>query len=245
MSDELKDVNLAVKAALGNTAILYLPTYRRVELPRSKRDNRRSVNQLMRTRARSMIDDPSIEAESTSGINYGLADVEATLHRLTETIQRRTNIGYREISASIIDDLIAGRFATGDWQNETLPEIESLRLFFSRIEQSPREAEQRLNSISDLYGDGKLEQPTNQPLRYFLIKLSKVINQTRELESGIESFVKICNEYLSSSSDEKVLRYNAKERSVKVINTWTNSEIRFDDLSSGEKQVIHYSLTCI
>jgi hypothetical protein len=151
-------------------------------------------------------------------------------------------MGYREISAAIIDDLLAGRLESDNQQQEALPEIDSLRLFFSRIEQSPNDAEQRLEAIADLYISGRIQEVTNRPLRYFLAKLSNVVNQTKKLETDIENFVQISNEYLSRSGNEKLLRYDATLMKVKVINVWTDSEIRFDDLSSGEKQVISCSL---
>jgi predicted ATP-dependent endonuclease of OLD family len=75
-------------------------------------------------------------------------------------------------------------------------------------------------------------------LRYFLARLSKVVNQTKQLESDIENFVQISNKYLGRSSDKKLLHYDATQMKVKVINVWTETEIGFDDLSSGEKQVI-------
>lgn len=237
-SDEAKSVSSTLKTVLGSTEILYLPTYRRVELSRSKSENRRHRARLQRLRRRSFPEEPFEQPLSTSGINYGLADVEDRLAHLTEYIQRRSNIGYREISAAIIDDLLAGRFAVPGAQNEPLPEIDSLRLFFSRIEQSPNDAEQRLEAIAELYNSDQINNFGNEPLRYFLTRLAKVVNQTKELESDIEKFVQISNEYLSHSGDQKLLQYDSTQMKVKVINVWTESEIRLDDLSSGEKQVI-------
>ncbi|MGC2783178.1 MAG: hypothetical protein WA397_04935 [Roseiarcus sp.] len=167
-SDEVKNIASTLKAALGTTGVLYLPTYRRVELSISKGENRRLAGQVARTGRPRAVDEPFEEYQSGLGINYGLADVEARLRHLTDFIQRRSNIGYREISAAIIDDLLAGRFASGDWRNEPLPEIDSLRLFFSRIEQSPKDDKQRLEAIAQLYDSGRIDEETNGPLRYFL-----------------------------------------------------------------------------
>lgn len=235
-SDDLKQISSSLKIAVGATDILYLPTYRRVELSISKREHRRRLSRPRSSRLD--IEEAFEEQHSNQGINYGLADVEERLGRITEFIQRRSNFGYREISAAIIDDLVAGRFASGDWQAESLPEIDSLRLFFSRIEQSPSNAEQRLEAITQLYSSGKIKEEANAPLRYFLARLSKVVDQTKKLESDIENFVQVSNEYLSRSSDKKLIIYDATKMKVRVINVWTESEIRLDDLSSGEKQVI-------
>jgi predicted ATPase len=237
-SDDVKHITSTLKGVLGATEILYLPTYRRIELSISKRVSRRLAGQVARMRGAPSFVEQDAEHHSILGINYGLADVEARLLGLTESIQRQSNIGYREISAAIIDDLLAGRFAAGDWKKESLPEIDSLRLFFSRIQQSATDAEKRLEAVTQLYTSGRIEEATNGPLRYFLARLSKVVNQTKQLESDIENFVQISNKYLGRSSDKKLLHYDATQMKVKVINVWTETEIGFDDLSSGEKQVI-------
>ena len=116
-SDELKYITSTLKTVLCTIEVLYLPTYRRIELSISKRDDRRIADQAAWMRSIAALDEPFEERQSTLGINYGLADVEARLRRLTELIQQRSNIGYREISAAIIDDLLAGRFASGDWRS--------------------------------------------------------------------------------------------------------------------------------
>ncbi|WP_315712578.1 MULTISPECIES: AAA family ATPase [unclassified Bradyrhizobium] len=234
-SPEIKELVSSIKDALGHTDVLYLPTYRRIELAIQKRHSRRLSATIPRPRSAQGLWE---SFETTMGINYGLADVEARLLQLTELIQRRSNRGYREISAAIIDDLLGGRFPSGDWQSESLPTIDSLRLFFSRIEQSANDAEQRLDIINQLYRSGEIGEQSHQPLRYFLARLSKVVNQTKELESDIENFVNKANEYLSMSGDRKKLRYEPTQMKVKVLNEWTGKDIQFDDLSSGEKQVI-------
>ncbi len=236
-SDEVKQISSKLKTALGATEVLFLPTYRRIELSILKHQNRRPVIREARLRTLEALEQP-FEEHRTMGINYGLADVEARLQQLTEFIQQRSNLGYRQISAEIIDDLLAGRFASGDWEDDSLPDKDSLRLFFSRIEPSQDHAKQRLEAIDQLYISGLIKEETNVPLRYFLARLSKVVNQTKEVEADIENFVQISNEYLSRSSDQKLLRYDAIQMKVKVVNVWTDSEIRLDDLSSGEKQVI-------
>ena len=75
-------------------------------------------------------------------------------------------------------------------------------------------------------------------LRYFLTKLSAVVEATKELEEDIEAFVDKANKYLELSSDEKILEYDPNEMKVVVRNSWTGEEVELNDLSSGEKQVI-------
>lgn len=75
-------------------------------------------------------------------------------------------------------------------------------------------------------------------LRYFLGKLASVVKQTSKLEKTIETFVEKVNDYLSLSSDSKTLIYDPVQMKVYVKNDWTEDAVGFDELSSGEKQVI-------
>ena len=215
--------------------ILYLPTYRRIEMPLQRtprRPHRRHQSRFRPTR------------ESRRGelldldIQFGLSDVSDRLNHLFERIQRESNIGCRSLSANIIDDFVAGRPRQHDsLPSEDVPEIESLARFFSRI-YNRGSPDDRLESLRNLYESGQIETSEHSILRYFLTKLSGVVKQTKELEADIEAFVHKANGYLKMSSDGKVLEYDPNEMKVVVHNPWTEQEVELDDLSSGEKQIL-------
>jgi len=93
-----------------------------------------------------------------------------------------------------------------------------------------------IDSIKDLYeNDEVMGSPY---LYYFLTQLAEVIEQTKEQEFKIESFVNICNKYLESSGDSKKLRFDQQTLTVIVSDNFTGDDILLSDLSSGEKQVI-------
>ena len=95
-----------------------------------------------------------------------------------------------------------------------------------------------LHRIQELYESGHINDTENKFLRYFLSQLSQVIDETRETELVVEQFVAICNSYLTLSSDEKSLTFDARTLRVVVENTWSKEPISLDDLSSGEKQIV-------
>ena len=118
-----------------------------------------------------------------------------------------------------------------------MPKIDALARFFSRINTS-ESPDKRLESLRHLYESGEINTNENTTLRYFLTKLSAVVEKTKELEANIEAFVGKANGYLEMSSDEKILEYDPSEMKVIVRNPWTGQEVDLNDLSSGEKQVI-------
>ena len=213
---------------VGKLELLYLPTYRRVELPSAKgRAPRRGVG------ARA----PRSREESTDGIKFGLRDVQDRLVEILNDIQRYSNSQYRTISAAIIDDALGGKINPTTFKQSDLPDIDALRLFFSRVETEQSKTD-RLESLKKLYETGEINSQDQLILRYFLSKLGAVVDRTRQLESNVEKFVEKVNVYLDLSSDEKTLTYDSNLMKVIVKNNFSGDEIDLDALSSGEKQVI-------
>ncbi|EKM5753282.1 ATP-binding protein, partial [Cronobacter sakazakii] len=65
-----------------------------------------------------------------------------------------------------------------------------------------------------------------------------IIQDTKEQESKIETFVAICNKYLKSAGDSKFLTFDPSKLEVIVYDDFSGEPIALNDLSSGEKQVI-------
>ena len=233
--EELQQLVATITSLTRPYEILYLPTYRRIEIPlprTPRRIHRRHQSRFGRAsghRRRELMD---------LDIQFGLSDVSERLRHLFGTIQRQSNLGYRSISANIIDDLLAGVPREGRSEpQETLPELDALARFFSRI-QNQGSPDDRLETLRRLYESREIDTTPHNALRYFLAKLSAVVEKTKGLEADIEAFVDKANGYLKMSSDEKVLEYDPNEMKVLVHNPWTEQEVDLDDLSSGEKQVI-------
>ena len=231
----LQQLVASITSLTRSYEILYLPTYRRIEIPlqrtprRHRRQHKPTFSRFHDQRRREVLD---------LDIQFGLSDVSDRLTHLFETIQRHSNSGYRSISANIIDDLLAGLpRESHSAAPDGLPEIDALARFFSRIHKRGG-PDDRLESLRGLYESGEIDTKEHTTLRYFLTKLSAVVEKTKEFEADIEAFVDKANGYLQMSSDEKVLEYDPNEMKVIVHNSWTEQEVDLDDLSSGEKQVI-------
>lgn len=239
-SDELKALDVEIGKYIDRFDVLYLPTYRRVERSSGKRPTTEShgSTRIMRRPGRpprGLAGGPGLIPGEE--IRYGLSDVEERLADLLSRIESQSNIEYRRISAKIIDELLAGQLPYESAGSQPLPEIDALTRFFSRVG-ATFESENRVDDIKQFYNKGASVAPADQMLRYFLAKLSTVIDQTKVSEANIEKFVDKVNTYLTLSSDEKKLQYDARRMKVSVQNLWTQNEVKLDDLSSGEKQVV-------
>jgi predicted ATPase len=243
-----------ITTALKGTDIVYLPTYRRIELsiapnPRSDRYGRRQRPVL-----------PGLKSGLFSTeIQFGLSDILERLSELNQRIVFDSNLGYREISASIIKELIDGSFDQVAATPDDIPHKDELELFFSRLREGRRGYGPYIDQISipnmdKIYTGQDISDERNKFLRYFLAKLNTVIKTTSDIEAIVRDFIGGCNRYLSSVDpstslsrdtqaslseiDHKELRLDRRDLKVSVQSLTTGRTIPLDSLSSGEKQMI-------
>lgn len=254
--DKISDV---IGAVLKGIEVVYLPTYRRIELPLNKEGSdattrsgrKKSVNSRLGISGRSIFG---------SDIQFGISDISDKLFSLNQEILSKSNQGYREASANIINELINGVFDKDDAVVQRRPTKEALNLFFSRLSDTrgvyPVVDHVMVPDIDKIYG-GVNDIPTesNKFLTYYLSKLHNVIETTKDIERVVEEFIRNCNNYLSSEDestrlpegegsspsfveDGKVLTLDRQNLSVSVKSMITKKPINLDALSSGEKQMI-------
>lgn len=249
-------IRKSLKTALADIEVVYLPTYRRIELslPEQPEDHR-SGRRRPSIQARLGIHRRGLHA---GDIQFGLSDIEARLAKLNQDMLFESNQGYREVSANIINDLISGSFERESPSLEERPSKEALNLFFARIVEGRR----RLGPYSDveipdfdrIYSGQDIPENSTKFLTYFLGKLNTVMQKTRDVEGVVEEFIHNCNRYLSaqdesvnvpgrasrqsSFQDDKVLKLDRRNLKVSVSSLSARRKIPLDALSSGEKQMI-------
>lgn len=244
-----------IKKVLNNTEIVYLPTYRRIELsiPTSEARQGRRKSILSRLGvARSGL--------YTADIQFGLGDISDRLRALYSEMLYLSNQGYGKVSANIIKDLISGNYKEEGSNPKIPPTKESLEIFFSRIKNAEQERGYRRGPYQNFFDSpdldkiysGEIAKDTKPFLNYFLDQLNSVIQQTRGSEELVEDFIGSCNRYLSDDDkstdkfdknhiggfDNKQLTFNRRNFKVKVTSLSADVEIPLESLSSGEKQMI-------
>ncbi|WP_273827735.1 AAA family ATPase [Providencia rettgeri] len=224
-----------IKNNMAKYNVIFLPTYRRVE---KKLDNVKSKNKYAPRFTRKSSDN---KKNNHDKIYYGLSDVEETLSQITLDIERESNIGYRALTAKMLDDLVKGEYDNESNLKSDLPSITDLKRFLNRVKPENNAFNIEMGNfliteLEGLYSRNEVQQ--NKYLHYFLSKLNLVIEETKEQESKIEEFVGICNKYLSSAGDSKRLRFDPFKLEVVVNDEHSDERISLNDLSSGEKQVI-------
>lgn len=257
-----------VAATLVGIEVVYLPTYRRIELSLPEPEEARSHRRTPSIQSRLGLTRRGLH---TGDIQFGLSDISARLNRMHQEIMAESNQKYAEISANIIDDLISGDFDTHTNSQAERPSISELSVFFERLKDARNERYLyggpfgRPNRLPDLgrIESGNIPAKSEKFLTYFLGKLNSVIQKTRDTERAVENFIASCNLYLSTDDptttrsgvaigDEKELKL---DRASLQVSVWRRNvanvdsqlappvdkkqkEIPLDALSSGEKQMI-------
>lgn len=193
--------------------LYFYPTYRRIETP-LEYDSKELVK----------------NSNFLEHGKFGMDDVKVLINNLLEKLSIEANKSYIEMNSSIINDLISGKT------------IEELSLNTSSIEDykittiTKRIGIERINNINELMKSTQKNEPNNSNrvfLNYYLNQLVKIYDSQKAIEEKLKKFVKVCSKYLSNN---KKIEYNETTMSIYVI--MDNSKIDFNDLSSGEKQII-------
>nr|WP_288500436.1 AAA family ATPase [uncultured Pseudomonas sp.] len=252
---ELYRIKEIISGILKDTEIVYLPTYRRIELPLES-----DVDEARRTRRKRSIQSRLGLGRGSlysTDIQFGLSDISERLSSLNQDILLESNQGYRQISANIINELIRGDLDKEQPGPLEKPDPEALSLFFSRIKDNNKmgryASDLSIPDMGQIYTDNDLSDVSNKFLSYFLNKLNSVIQATRGIETTVEEFISSCNKYLSvpdvsavpggsvakhAARDDKALILDRRTLQVKVKSLATGKTMSLEFLSSGEKQMI-------
>ena len=228
---EIKDY---VEKGLNGVAVLYLPTYRRIEaeMPGGFRkfDMRPGGMPVPLPRYRNRFLSSSWKSDQL--IYFGLEDVEQRLDSIAESIKNGTFDAYTRIGGRTLEQLIEGGGLDADADKIDLAD---LRIVLSRLGKASGDVEKR---ISGLFGSGEITQQKNSYLRGFLAQLLEVYASGKDQERAIESFVGVINSYWLDDFDEKEFVFDKMTVSTSVKNRYTRNSLPLNALSSGEKQIV-------
>lgn len=249
-------ISQLISDSLNGYEVVYLPTYRRIELALPVVEDPRPGIRNTNFQEKLGLNKQSLHS---GDIQFGLSDISERLSDLNETMLFESNQGYREISANIVNDLLDGIFENKHSDNDAIPSKESLALFFERIKGGRRYigpySDVQVPDLDKIYNENEIPEQSRKFLKYFLGKLNTVMLKTKNIESMVEEFINSSNEYLSlrdgstelpldSSSqnevdrDGKQLSLDRRTFKVAVSSVTGQREIPLDALSSGEKQMI-------
>lgn len=198
--------------------ILFYPTYRRIEI---------SLDKIFFNK----FDKYNSYELSTKYIGFGMNDVKNRINNLLNKMRKDANSAYIEMNANIISELLKENI-NHYIEDINIIDTHKVDVIIKRI------GEERIENIQSLKNflsssHEKTNSPNTEFLLYYLKKLVKIYDAQKPLDTKLSQFAEVCSKYLSNKKiiyDEVMLTMN--------IYGCNNEKIDFDDLSSGEKQVI-------
>ena len=214
---DLYDEIYRIKNKLREEIVFY-PTYRRVEVGFEKvfsTNPKKYVNREL----------------TTKYMGFGMSDVKNRIRNLLEKLRKDANAAYIEMNANIISELLADRIGNyiDDFGNIDMHKVD---VVIKRI------GEDRIDNIDKLrpFLTSKEFNENNSNIEfliYYLQKLVNIYNSQEAIDKKLSKFAQVCSKYLSG----KKIEY---DETMLTMNVFDNDglKIDFDDLSSGEKQIV-------
>jgi len=214
---DLYDEIYRIKDRLREEIVFY-PTYRRVEV---------GFERVFSTNPRKYVN----RELTTKYMGFGMSDVKNRIRNLLEKLRKDANAAYIEMNANIISELLADRIGNyiDDFGNIDMHKVD---VVIKRI------GEDRIDNIDKLrpFLTSKEFNENNSNIEfliYYLQKLVNIYNSQEAIDKKLSKFAQVCSKYLSG----KKIEY---DETMLTMNVFDNDglKIDFDDLSSGEKQIV-------
>jgi predicted ATP-binding protein involved in virulence len=221
--EQVKKAKDLINQELINTEILYFPTFRRIEedLLNLGFDEEKI----------------SIGEKDTRLIQFGMRDVTQKLNEIKKDINQLSSKGLSQISSEILSQLVRG---IPNLSPNALSKIsvKDIQIILARVGEAISKVDKE--KILNIVSQKKFDATDDKYLVYFLQKLVQIYEQQRSIDTAIENFVSVCNQYLSMSGKE--IQYEASEVEFYLVSKVNGKRVLMSDLlgklSSGEKQII-------
>ncbi|HHG3247122.1 TPA: AAA family ATPase [Vibrio parahaemolyticus] len=236
-------LNKFIKSNFG-FPIIYLPTYRRIE---------RELNSILPN-----IDDYTDKdkryisnykriikkGSQTELVEFGMSDVKKIISNELEGLEQSFRNGMKTLMADYLQDILLHNHA--DVSSDVLNNVDTdlLEKLLLRIDSETLSEEIKHSIKNNILNIGKDERiqltDSEKVIIYFITKLMWFHDEQTRAEIKIKSFIGLCNKYLV----RKKITFNSFNFGVTINhidhkNTIiSKNEIPFDNLSSGEKQIV-------
>ncbi len=225
-----------IKKVIGDTQILYLPTYRRIEQELNTifrgidDDELRHKKRYMQNRERS---------NCLELIEFGMKDVERSIESALNGLKDFARESLNSLTLGYLGDVVDEKYSEVDVNQIKAASNETIKNILGRIDKKIL-SENSKNHLSDIIENvqtgGKINEHAKVICHYFI----KLLNFQQELESkelSMSKFCEVCNSYM----EDKSFEYTSSSFSFSIVphcSEKIKNPITLDQLSSGEKQIV-------
>lgn len=205
-------------------SIIYLPTYRRIEIDLERL---RLSNSFFRRRLRRELEDTnSLMTSSNNFIHFGMNDVEENLDKKIGYVQNETLKSFNNFATELISFI-----ANEDDQKPNLSAKNIQNKIEIVLKRIGMRDEQILSKILQKIKDKNLDRISSK----FISKLAELYDRYEKFDKQINDFCTKCNQYLCNKEfiyDQQTVEWSIRHKDGE------KQKLKLEHLSSGEKQLI-------
>lgn len=215
LSPTLENFEQKIKNIFLDNAIVYFPTFRRVE------EDLHNIGYE---------EDFFIGKDDSRLIHFGMDDVQKRFNAIEKKIDLLLKEGFTKISSEILSKLVKG---FGDTNKKILDKISEtdINIILARVGDQISDTEK--TKIKEIVLN-KENSNTDNSLLYFIQILVDIYEQQKEFDNSINRFKEVCNGYLIG----KKVFYDESNIKIYIKSNNSSDPLPLSKLSSGEKQII-------
>lgn len=204
--------------------IIYLPTYRRIEIDLQNKESLPDENQYQNDENEKLL------------IKFGMSDVKESVDNIVDKIRKVAVNSFNSMNRILLKEYTNNVQENSKRIHHIQLNYNDIELILNRINMNKNENTK--NKILSIVKSGEIDSNKYLYLKNFLYILIKNSEEQKILDNKINSFVRVCNEYLVN----KRFVYDPMELKLEIFiedaNFKSNKKIALSDLSSGEKQIV-------
>ncbi len=230
-----------IQESLG-AQLLYLPTYRRIEQELNlifKGLDERELTNRRRMPASRMTEETYVEL-----VEFGMKDVESAILETRDELDKFARVNLNNLTFGYLGDIVERKYKSVDLEPIRKASPKTINDILNRIQEPvlSQENKQHLSRIIQTVKDDATKNDAtkdahSQVICHYFTKLMAFHQDLEKKEAKIVSFCKVCNEYMV----DKDFEYDTSNFNFKIVSKSPiaqGREIKLQNLSSGEKQIV-------
>jgi hypothetical protein len=225
-----------IRQLLGESQILYLPTYRRIEkdlktLMPDRDESRRYRLETDGLRRLGLYTDAYAEI-----VEFGMEDVQGRFAEILSELSDNNRKEFSALAGSYLRDVIRGEGESYSREEIAALTTDDITSILRRVDETTLDLKEK-RRLAETTIRLRKGEPTGPDayVAHFLSKLVQSSKRLTEREQPVTAFIRVCNGYLQGKKlvyDELMYRIFVEDVPRR------DREIELKYLSSGEKQVI-------
>ncbi len=199
--------------------VVFYPTYRRIEVP------------FDRLSSSDMNFNKYHNSFPFNYMAFGMKDVEDCIESYLRQLKDDTTVAYTNMNAKLLSKFLG-------YNGEDIPDSiaideRKVEVVINRIGEERIENIDRLRSILRNNKEHKMDKSYKEFIIYYLQSLVGIYDSQAAIDNKLKKFSDVCSKYLV----DKTIKYDETLLTMNVFDS-NHEKIEFDDLSSGEKQIV-------